>query len=135
MRRMIRFAALVPMLAFAAACSGAGAPTGTGQLTSSDPYEAVSGEATQMGKPGCRDIASVQVGIVPGGMDVVKLRARYVYKEVTSFCAVPPNWAATRSGLNVSFEDPFRASISRRTDLRTTVTATAPNGKAGSVTF
>ena len=136
MRPMIRLAALVPMLAFAAACSGAGAPTGPAPLTTNDPYEAVSGQATQMGNPDCRDIAVVDVSIVPAvNLTMVELTARYRFQRPGLSCAVPPRWAATRPGLIVHPKDPFRASIQHRSDVRTTVTATAPNGKVGRATF
>jgi hypothetical protein len=139
MRRMIRFAGLVPILAFAAACSGAGAPTGPAPMTANDPYEAMSGEASQMLNVPCKDIAAVDVSILaPTSMTVVQLRAVYRYEKpqpTGMSCAVPPKWSANRKGLNVHPTDPFRASIERRGDGRTTVTAKAPNGKHGSVTF
>jgi hypothetical protein len=46
-----------------------------------------------------------------------------------------PVWKATRRGITVQTANPFRASIARATGVRTTVTATAPNGASGNVAF
>jgi hypothetical protein len=86
----------------------------------------------------CRDIAGVTVRIVPNpatNRDVL-FETSYRYKSpISGICSVAPRWTATRRGLTVNAADPFRSSIGRRTDVRTTVTSTAPNGVSGSVTF
>ena len=136
MRRMILFAALIPVLALAAACSGAGAPPGTVSLTSTDPYGDVAGGVTQMDNPGCRSIVDVEVVITPAmNVAMVELNARYRYQPTNSLCGVPPTWWASRPGLIVHPKDPFRASIERHAGVRTSVTATAPNGKVGRMSF
>jgi len=242
MTKMNQFLALIPVVAFAAACSGV-APTGPSQITSSEPFEAVSGDATATGLrcstlrsisldivpssspspsadayvwveatyhfsapelqrcpaprwtsdrnqmvvnrtnpmragflraaggqatltataanrvsnsiivaigptidlvvPGplpqaCRNIAGVDVKILgePNMSNVVSFAASYIYKSpVIGLCTTAPAWKATRRGLTPSKTDPFRASIARAYDVRTTVTTTAPNGATGNVTF
>ena len=84
----------------------------------------------------CRDISGVDVKLVPSiETKRVTLKAAYVYMTPPSTgCMLAPSWEASRDGLTVD-RDPFRASISRRTDLKTRVTVTAPNGARGAVTF
>ena len=133
---MSRFLAVVPVVALAWACGDAG-PTDPGQGTSSAPSTAVSGDASAMGQEGCTDITAVEVRIVPAvSLRDVTLQAKYRYAmPMTDACPIAPTWQASRAGLNVSASDPFRSSIVGRSDLKTTVTATAPNGVSGSVTF
>ena len=131
-----RFLALVPVVALASACSGSG-PTDPSQATSAAPSVAVSGDASAMGQAGCADITAVELKVVPPvSLRDVTLRATYVYATpAAEACPTAPAWQASRAGLNVDPTDPFKASIARRMDLKTTVTATAPNGVAGSLTF
>jgi hypothetical protein len=85
----------------------------------------------------CRAIAGVDLKTLTGPDfgNVVSFAASYVYKgPVFGVCATAPVWKATRRGITPQ-ADPFRASIARATGIRTTVTATAPNGVAGDVTF
>ena len=85
----------------------------------------------------CRDIAGVDVKVVPSiEIARVVLKATYVYmKPTTAVCSIAPDWMASRSGLTVDRMDPFRAWIRRRSDVKTRVTATSPNGMSGAVTF
>jgi len=85
----------------------------------------------------CKQIAGVSVKVLPVGIsNDVSVKATYHYTgPVTGVCTLAPAWTASRRGLNVDPSDPFRASIARRTDIRTTITATAPNGLLGKVTF
>lgn len=136
-----RFLALIPAVALTAACSGV-APTGSSAIVSNDSYKAA-GDVTAMAVPpsdseqGCKQIAEVLLRIQPMVLsNEVALQARYRYHgPVTQTCSIAPTWAASRPGLKVHPIDPFRASIDRRTDVRTTVTATAPNGVFGKVIF
>jgi hypothetical protein len=85
----------------------------------------------------CRAVAGVSLRILPvaNAKADVSFEAKYTYAgPVTQACSVAPVWTASRSGLKVSFSDPFRASIAG-TNVRTTVTATAPNGLSGKITF
>lgn len=137
MRPMIRLAALIPFVAFLAACSGAG-PMGPGQITSSDPYEAVSGDATAMRvPPACKNISGVDVLMLPPmSIKEVRFEARYRYNTPEGRCTAAPLWEASRSGILVHPKDPFRAWIPRSPrHERTVVTATAPNGIEGRLVF
>lgn len=134
MRPMFRFAALIPVVAFVAACSAPG-PTGIGQITSSDPYEAVSGDATAMMPPGCSNIVRVEVWMLPPTTgQQVWLQARYRYSTPAERCTKAPRWNANRGGIVVDTKDKFRASIPRA-HQQTVVTATAPNRVSGTLVF
>jgi hypothetical protein len=134
---MILLAGLVPLLAFAAACNGV-APTGSSAITSNDAYEA-GGDvgALSNGNEACRLIVDVKLRILPDdGTGNVVLQAAYRYESPGGpECAIGPAWTASRRGLYVSPCTPFLASIARDTDVRTTVTATGPNGRTAKVTF
>lgn len=93
-------------------------------------------------RPGtvCNDVARVVVTVVPkpvwSGIDArIVLQASYGYGGPSSTpCGTAPTWLATRRGLRVSEKNPFQASIDP-SDAPTTVTAEAPNGIGGAVTF
>jgi hypothetical protein len=134
-----RFLALIPVVAFAAACSGV-APTGSSQITSNDSYDAASAQAATMtsrAPDSCKDISGVSVKVVHHTMsNHVYVAATYLHLgPVIGSCTLSPAWTASRRGLTVDPTNSFRAYIARRTDIRTTVTATAPNGRSGKVTF
>jgi len=138
-RKINRFLALIPAVAFTAACSGV-APTGSSQITSNDSYDAASGQAATMtsrAPDSCKDISGVSVKVVRHTIsNDVFVEAAYLHVgPVIGVCTLSPAWTASRRGLTVDRTNPFRAYIARRTDLRTTVTATAPNGRSGQVTF
>ena len=136
MRRMIRFAALIPVVVFVAACNAPG-PTGMGQITSSDPYEAVSGDATAMMPPGCSNIIHVDVLMLPAtSVEVVRFQAMYRYSTPAERCTKGPRWEASRPGIVVDPKDKFQAWIPRNpVHERTVVTATAPNRLTGTLVF
>lgn len=100
----------------------------------------VLGGNTQFAAPGdnasCRLISGVDVRTVPViGANTVSFEATYVYvTRPESACTVAPRWSASRRGLTVA-KDGFHASIERQATVRTTVTATAPNGVQDSLTF
>ena len=132
-----RFLALIPAVAFTAACSGV-APTGSSQITSDDSYGAASGQAATMTSPdSCKDISGVSVKVVRHTIsNDVFVEAVYLHVgPVIGVCTLSPAWTASRRGITVDPTNSFRAYIARRTDIRTTVTATAPNGRSGQVTF
>ena len=136
MRRMIRFAALISVVAFMAACN---APGGMGmrQITSSDPYEAVSDDATAMMPPGCSSIIQVDVLMLPAtSVEVVRFQARYRYSMPAERCTKGPRWEASRAGIVVDPKNKFQAWIPRNpVQERTVVTATAPNRVKGTLVF
>jgi len=70
------------------------------------------------------------------GGDVVLL-ATYTYlaTPVSRPCTAAPVWAATRRGLTVDSTNAFRARIPVSDFVKTTVSAAAPNGVLGEVTF
>jgi hypothetical protein len=92
-----------------------------------------------MTQQGCDDIVSVSVKIVrfaPSTANHVGFVATYAYRgRSRTDCPAAPVWSATRSGLTINQADPFRASIPRQPGVRTTITATAPNGVAGTLTI
>jgi hypothetical protein len=114
---------------------------GTATLTATAPNQVTKSIVVDLGgtraDQSCKQIAGVSVKIVPVTVsNDVSVKATYRYTgPVIGTCAQGPAWTASRRGLNVDPNDPFRAFISRRTDIRTTVTATAPNGRSGKVTF
>lgn len=136
MRRMIRFGVLISVVAFVAACNAPG-PTGMGQITSSDPYETVSGDVTAMMPPGCSNIVHVDVLMLPAtSVEVVRFQARYRYSAPVERCMKGPRWEASRAGIVVDPKNRFLAWIPRNPlQERTVVTATAPNRVKGTVTF
>jgi hypothetical protein len=122
-------------VAAASACSSGGPADPNGGAPSA-PSAAVAGGASAMGQAGCADVTAVEVKVIPAlSVRDVTLRAAYVYATTAQGCAAAPTWRASRAGLSVSSTDPFKASIARRSDVKTTVTATAPDGVAGSITF
>jgi hypothetical protein len=131
-----RLLALGVGVAAASACSGSGPADPSGGAPGA-PSAAVPGDATAMGQAGCADVTGVLVKVVPAvSVRDVTLRAIYLYATTpTQACAAAPTWQASRAGLSVDAQDPFRASMARRSDVKTTVTATAPDGVAGSITF
>jgi len=85
----------------------------------------------------CKAIAGVTVtarALSSDGGDV-SLVATYTYLSPTfASCTVAPAWGSSRRGLAVT-KDGFRATIPAVSDVKTTVSATAPNGVQGQVTF
>ena len=136
-----RFLALIPAVALTAACSGV-TPTGSSATNPNDSY-AAAGDATAMAVPpgdsgqGCKQITEVLLRILPVGMsNEVAFQAKYRYEGPASLgCSIAPVWTASRRGLRVHPTDPFRAAIDRKTNVRTTVTATAPNGVFAKIIF
>jgi hypothetical protein len=88
------------------------------------------------GLPGtCTNVTGVSVDLRPASGLANVLVASYTYDgPVSTPCLTAPVWAADRRGLNVNPKNLFEASIDR-SDAATTVTATAPNGIAGSTRF
>jgi hypothetical protein len=136
MRTVFRFLAVVPVMAVAWACSEVG-PADPSSAVSGTPSAAVTGDASAMGRASCAEITAVEVKVVPAvGLRVVALRATYVYATPgAEACTTAPAWQASRAGLNIDPRDPFKASLARQIDVKTTVTATAPNGIEGSLVF
>jgi hypothetical protein len=134
---MILLAGLVPLLAFAAACNGV-TPTGSSAITSIDANEA-GGNASALsgGNDACRLITDVKLRILPDdGTGYVVLQAQYRYQSPEAGeCSIVPVWTASRRGLGVNPCTPFMASIERKTEVRTIVTTTGPNGRSAKVTF
>jgi len=114
---------------------------GNATLTATAPNRVTKSITVDLGatrdEQACKDVAGVSVKIVPinSTSGDVSLQATYRYFGSVSLGCSAPAWTASRRGLNLNPYDPFRASIARRTTVRTTVTATAPNGLSGSVTF
>jgi hypothetical protein len=137
MMRMNRFLALIPVVVLIAACGGV-APTASSAITSNDPY-AIGGDVSAMasGKESCRLITDVMLRILPDdGTGNVVLQAQYRYeKPGAGECPIGPAWTASRRGLYVNPCTPFLASIGRNTEVRTNVTATAPNGRSANLVF
>jgi len=136
MRTVSRFLAVVPLMAVAWACSEVG-PADPSSAVPDTPSAAVSGDASAMDQASCADITAVEVKVVPAvSLRVVALRATYVYATPgAEACTTAPAWQASRAGLNIDPSNPFRASLARQSDVKTTVTAAAPNGIEGSLVF
>jgi hypothetical protein len=83
----------------------------------------------------CAVVATVSVKAIPATSLTNLLEASYTYNgPISTPCLTAPVWTADRRGLTVNPKNPFRASIDV-SDTATTVTATAPNGIAGSTKF
>jgi hypothetical protein len=90
------------------------------------------------GAQACKQIVAVDMRVLPVGIsnNEVSLEARYRYDgPVLQSCSIAPTWTASRRGLKVNPNNLFRASIPHTTEVRTTVTGTAPNGVFGRITF
>jgi len=91
------------------------------------------------GERGCLDITGVDLQIVPITSDPGQVSLVATYRSSgpgAEGCAIGPSWSASRRGLRVDEKNPFKAYISAAADgVRTTVTATAPNGAAGKISF
>jgi hypothetical protein len=83
----------------------------------------------------CDQVVKVSVEMVPSINATTMLQATYVYDgPVLVPCTEAPVWTADRNGLVISDRNPFQASINPFFGL-TKVTASAPNGTSGSITF
>ena len=91
--------------------------------------------AAPTGNEACRRIEDVNLRTVNSIGTRVRVQAVYSYpRPTTAGCTVAPRWESSGSGLTVE-RDGFYASIERQALGRTTITATAPNGVARSLTF
>jgi hypothetical protein len=126
MTKMNRFLALIPVVAFAAACNGV-APTGPDQMTSNQPDEALSGNATATALP-CPTLTSIDLARVTDGPNqYVWVEATYRYSSPAAQRCRAPKWTSDRNQMVVDRNNPMRAGFLRAAGGHATLTATAPN--------
>ena len=119
-----RFLALIPAVAFMAACSGV-APTGPSQITSNDSYDAVSGEASAM-TSSCVNLGRISLNVVEPAGTILWVKATYHFTGPSLGCPAP-RWTSNRGEMIVDKTNPMRAGFPREAGGKATLTATAPN--------
>lgn len=124
MTKMNRFLALLPVAAFAAACSGV--PSGPSQV-SNEPFEEVSGEATATAALPCPTLNRISLNVVPSVDAYVWVEATYHYSGPVMQPCPAPRWTSNRNQMVVNRENPMRAGFRRSAGGKATLTATAPN--------
>jgi hypothetical protein len=120
--------AVLVVAALGAACATE-APTSPTVAAVSD--EAAGSVAATALDP-CADVAAVRLNGAPSPNGQVRVRASYIEKASPA-CRVRPVWASVPQGLVIATNDPFVVAIADSPSRRIVVTATAPNGRQGSI--
>jgi len=96
------------------------------------------GSNRQLGERGCPEITAVDLKILPITSTPGQVSLVATYRSAgpgTEACAIAPVWSASRRGLRVDEKDHFKAYMDVVDDVQTTVSAFAPNGVGGRITF
>lgn len=129
MTKMNRFLALMPVVAFAAACSGI-APTAPSQVTSNEPYES-SSAVSAMSLP-CAGLDRIDLTVADTVGSILWVQATYVSRPAAQPCPAP-TWTSDRRDLVIDRLNPMRAGFPRLAGGRATLTARALNGVSESI--
>jgi hypothetical protein len=126
MTTMSKFLALIPVVGFAAACSGV-APTGPSQL-SNNATESLSGGATTMGSA-CKGVTGIDLSVSDATDPLnVYIVATYLTDSTTPISCPAPQWRSDRTEMTIDQLNPFRVGFDRNAGGQATVQATSPNG-------
>jgi hypothetical protein len=122
--------ALLPVVAFAAACNGV-APAGPSAVASNDVNEMAAGGVSAMGR-NCSALKAIRLQIDESDDTMLWVSAHYEFANPISSpvpqpCA-PPSWRADHDGLTVDQANLFRAGFLRTETGKATVQASGPNG-------
>jgi hypothetical protein len=132
MMHMNRFLALIPVVAFTAACNGSMAPTGSSPVISNDEYQAAD-QATAMKEGHCKNLARISLTPVTSPLTpILWVDAAYHFTGTPRPCE-PPRWTSDRGTIILDPENAMRAGIARLSPGRVTITATAPNRMTHSI--
>jgi hypothetical protein len=127
---MNKFLALVPVVAFAAACSGT-APGSPNAVVSNDANEIVSDAASLTTRP-CVGLTAINLRVDQSNDSMVWVEASYQFGNALSTpaprsCAAP-TWRADRDDMVIDKQNRFRVGFARQATGRASVQATAPGG-------
>jgi hypothetical protein len=132
MRPMLRFTALIPMVAFVAACSGA-MPTGPGPITSNESYQAAGDVTAMLAEPQCANLGRIALAPVTSPASPIHwIEATYYFNGPAQPCPAP-RWTSDRSNMVVDKTNPMRAGFPRMAGGQASLTATARNGVSKSI--
>jgi len=136
MKTITKLLALTPVLALAAACNSL-APTSPSDIAASDVAAVVATADTGKGltPSACQNIVGVDLALSPSSDRTPRIRAKYVGLGADPYRCPAPSWTSDPKGVLQTLKDPFLVSIGPADTDSVTVTATAPNGVASSLTI